>query len=89
VEGVNGGSPTSGFKLSMHIFDGMMQKNLLQMKFAFALWTREVVAKLIRDKFKIALSLVLVGGFWPNSASPARSLCITPWSATRPWSSNG
>ncbi len=58
MEGVNGGSPTSGFKLSMHIFDAVTPKNLLQMKFAFALWTREVVAKLIRDKFKIALNLV-------------------------------
>jgi transposase len=43
------------------IYGAVTQKNPMQFKFEFALWTREMIATLIQDKFGIKLSAASVG----------------------------
>lgn len=43
------------------VFNTVTRKNPQQMKFEFALWTREMIQKLIKDRFQTKLSLNAVG----------------------------
>ena len=56
-----GAKPKIDDKKMKWIFDTVTQKNPQQLKFEFALWTREMIQKLIKDKFEIKLSLKAVG----------------------------
>jgi transposase len=58
---VPGRPPKLGGKQLKWIFDTITKKNPLQLQFEYALWTREMVAKLIKDKYGIRLAANSVG----------------------------
>lgn len=58
---ISGRPPKLNARAMKWIYETIVSKTPLQLKFAFALWTRAIIRTLINRKFKIELSLKSVG----------------------------
>jgi transposase len=58
-----GPKPKLDSKMLKWVYDVVTQKNPRQMRFEFALWTREMVQQLILKKYRIKLGLKSIPNF--------------------------
>lgn len=67
------------------IYYTVTMKNPLQLKFPFALWTRQMVRTLIWRRWGIRLSLASVGRLLAQLGFRVRSRCFERSNKTGPW----
>ena len=58
---ITGRPTTLNGKQIQRLYNIIVDKNPLQLKFEFALWTRDIIREVIKDTFDLKLSAVSVG----------------------------